>query len=142
MALDFNFFKILYGETMMYYQLIENNIKLIYSYMHKGNVVQHFEAVESKTLGQMIRTLKKLDESDGKPLINAADYNFLAQICDNRNHWAHQAFIEFMYVQENTFNSKKYKKQCDKLAKDHDRVKRASEILEKIRIEYCTRMAR
>lgn len=140
--MDFNDFKILYAETMMFYQLIENDIKLIYSYMRKGNVVRHLESVESKTLGQMIRTLKELDESDGKPLISAADYNFLAQICDNRNHWAHQTFIEFMYVQEDTFNSKEYKKQCNRLAKDHDRVQKASEILEEIRIKYCTRMAR
>ena len=140
--MDFNDFKILYAETMMFYQLIENDIKLIYSYMRKGNVIQHLESVESKTLGQMIRTLKELDESDGKPLISADDYNFLSQICDNRNHWAHQTFIEFVYIQNDAFSSNEYKKQCDKLVKDHNRVQRASEILEKIRIKYCTRMAR
>lgn len=96
--MDFNDFKILYAETMMYYQLIEHDIKFIYSFMHKGNVAQHLESVENKTLGQMIRTLKKLDESDSKPLISTADYNFLTQICDNRNHWAHQTFIEFVYI--------------------------------------------
>lgn len=97
-TMDFNDFKILYAETMMYYQLIEHDIKFIYSFMHKGNVAQHLESVENKTLGQMIRTLKKLDESDSKPLISTADYNFLTQICDNRNHWAHQTFIEFVYI--------------------------------------------
>lgn len=142
MTMDFNDFKILYAETMMYYQLIEHDIKFIYSSMHKGNVAQHLESVENKTLGQMIRTPKKLDESDSKPLISTADYNFLTQICDNRNHWAHQTFIEFVYIQNDAFSSNEYKKQCDKLTKDHNRVQRASGILEEMRIEYCKRMKR
>lgn len=80
--MDISDFKICYAETMMYYQLIENDIKLIYSYMHRGNVVQHLESAENKTLGQMIRILKELDESDGKPLLFASsiDRTYLSRI--------------------------------------------------------------
>jgi len=133
----FDDFKIVYAETMMYYQLIENDIKCIYAFMLEGNVDNHFEEIENKTLGQMIRILKELDNEDGNSLISAGDYNFLSQICDNRNHWAHNVFTEFVYV-DNWEYSKEYKKQCNKLNKDHDRVQEASQILEKIRIEYCT----
>ena len=63
-------------------------------------------------------------------------YNFLTQICDNRNHWANSVFTEFIYKND-CLNSRKYQKQCAKLEKDNDRVQAASNILEKIRIDYC-----
>lgn len=139
--MDFNTFKIQYAETMLSYQAIEHDIKYIYAYMLKGDVNEHFDDIENKTLGQMIRKLKELDQSDGKPFISAGDYNFLTQICDNRNHWAHSVFTEFIYT-KNWLYSKEYQKQCDKLEKDHDKVERASKILEEIRIDYCTKVSR
>lgn len=134
--MDINDFKILHSETIMYYQLIEHDLKLIYSYMRKGDIGEHFDKIENKTLGQMVKMLKDLDNSDGKPLILLSDYNFLSQICENRNLWAHNCFTEFIY-NEKWENSNEYKRLCDKLVKDHDRVSKASNILEEIRIQYC-----
>ena len=133
----FEDFKIKYAETMMYYQMIEHDVKLIYSYMHQGNIDDNYDSIENKTLGVMLRKLKELDESDGVPYINSQDYNFLIQICDNRNHWAHKVFSEFIYEQ-NFEKSKEYKRQCEKLEKDCKRVYNAARILEEIRIEYCS----
>lgn len=141
MAMDFNDFKILHSETIMYYQIIEHDLKYIYSYMLKGDVAKHLNDMDNKTLGQMIKILKDLDFSDGKPLISSGDYNFLSQICENRNLWAHKTYTEFIYIQ-NFIYSPEYQKQCDKLIKDHDRVEKASKIVEDIRIDYCTRHRR
>lgn len=135
--MDFNTYKIFHSETLMYYQLIEHDLKYIFAYMRKGNINDNFEKIENMTLGQMIKKLQDLDNSDGDPLISADDYNFLSQIKDNRNLWAHSNFTEFIY-KENFIHSKEYQKQCDKLQRDHDRVSRACDILENIRIEYCT----
>lgn len=135
--MDFDSYKILHSETLMYYQLIEHDLKYIYAYMRKGNIEDNFERIENMTLGQMIKTLQDLDNSDGDPLISAGDYNFLSQIKDNRNLWAHSNFTEFIYKQ-NFLYSKEYQKQCEKLQKDHDRVSRACDILKNIRVEYCT----
>lgn len=121
----------------MYYQLIEHDLKYIFAYMRKGNINDNFEKIENMTLGQMIKKLQDLDNSDDDPLISAGDYNFLSQIKDNRNLWAHSNFTEFIY-KENFIYSKEYQKQCDKLKRDHNRVSRACAILENIRIEYCT----
>ena len=85
----------------------------------------------------MIKMLKILDNSDKNPLISSNDYNFLAQICDNRNHWAHKVFTEFLY-EDDWEKSEAYQKQCDKLSKDYERIIKASGILEKVRIDYCT----
>lgn len=135
--MDFNLFKQMYAETMMFYQCIENDIKCIYAYMCAGNINKHFDEIENKTLGQTIRILKKLDNSDGKPLINLEDYEFLEKICDNRNHWAHSVFTEFIY-EDNWLYSKEYLEQCKRLKEDYVRIKNASKILERIRIQYCT----
>ena len=134
--MEFKSFKIMYAETMMHYQRIERDIKIIYSFMLNGDVNENFWNVEYQTLGNMIKKLKELDESDDCPYINPQDYNFLIQICDNRNHWAHNVFAEFIY-EENFENGKSYKKQCKKLIKDYNRVEKAANILEKIRFEYC-----
>lgn len=139
--MDFKDFKILHSETIMYYQIIEHDLKFIYAYMLKGNIDKHFDFIETKTLGQMVKILKELDNSDGKPLISSDDYNFLSQICKNRNLWAHQTFTEFIYIKDFIY-SREYQKQCDKLIKDHDRVYRACDILECIRIKYCKEHAR
>ena len=139
--MDFNSFKIKYAETMLNYQAVEHDIKFIYAYMLKGNVDKHFESIENKTLGQMIRLLRDLDYSDDNPLISKSDYNFLIQICDNRNHWAHSVFTSFIYTKDFIY-SDKYQKECLKLEKDHERIERASQILEEIRIDYCKRHRR
>ena len=139
--MDFNDFKVLHSETIMYYQIIEHDLKYIYAYMLKGDVDEHFDRIETKTLGQMVKMLKELDNSDGNPLISSGDYNFLSQICENRNLWAHQTYTEFIYIKDFIY-SKEYQKQCDKLVKDHDRVSRACDILEDIRIKYCKEHAR
>lgn len=135
--MDFDTYKILHSETLMYYQKIEHNLKCIYAYMREGKVDDNFEKIENVTLGQVIKKLQDLDNSDGNPLISAGDYNFLSQIKDNRNLWAHHNFIEFIYEKDFS-NSKKYKKQCERLQRDHDRVSRACSILEEIKEKYCS----
>ncbi|MDY4788158.1 MAG: hypothetical protein SO253_02425 [Bacilli bacterium] len=114
--MDFDTFKIKYAETMFYYQAIEHDIKFIYAFMKVGDVNKHFAEIENKTLGHMIRKLKELDNSDKKPYISSGDYNFLTQICDNRNHWAHSVYTKFIY-ENDCFNSKEYLKECAKLKK-------------------------
>lgn len=139
--MDFEEYKRLHSETIMYYQIIEHDIKYIYSFMLAGDIDEHFDKIENRTLGQMIKMLKDLDNSDGKPLISAGDYNFLSQICENRNLWAHSCYTEFIY-KSNFTNTREYQRQCEKLQRDHDRVSRASDILEEIRIDYCSKHKR
>ena len=134
--MDFDTFKIKYAETMLCYQMIERDVKLIYAFMCEGNIEKHYERIESKTLGQMITILKDLDNSDNDPLISNSDYNFLKQICDNRNYWAHTVFTAFIY-EDDFLCSENYRKQCRKLARDHDRVERAAKLLEDFRLDFC-----
>ena len=137
MIMKFDEFKILHSETIMYYQVVEHDLKLIYAYMHQGDVDDNLDRVESRTLEQMIDLLKALDNEDGKPNISSGDYNFLKQLSKNRNHWAHRVFTEFMY-QQNFLLSNDYARQCQKLMKDHDRLEYVCKNVEEVRIRLCS----
>lgn len=139
--MGFETFKDYYATAMMHYQRIEHDIKLIYAFMLKGNTDDNLESIDNKTLGTMIRILEKLDYSDNKPFISRDDYKFLKDICDKRNYWAHQAFVDFIY-KENPLNSKEYKDVSSSLESDSNEVERASDILEEMRIECCEKYGR
>ena len=139
--MDFQQFKILHSETIMYYQVVEHDLKLIYAYMRKGDVGDNLDMVETKTLGQMIDMLKILDNEDGKPNISSGDYNYLKQLSKNRNHWAHKVFTVFMY-EDNFMYSNEYERQCQKLQKDHDRLSVVFRNVEKVRIRLCSKVYR
>ena len=139
--MDFQQFKILHSETIMYYQVVEHDLKLIYAYMRKGDAGDNLDMVETKTLGQMIDMLKILDNEDGKPNISSGDYNYLKQLSKNRNHWAHKVFTEFMY-EDNFMYSNEYERQCQKLQKDHDRLSVVFRNVEKVRIRLCSEVYR
>lgn len=53
------------GETIMFCQIIENDVKWIYSFMRKGEVEDNYGNIDGRTLGQALKELKELDCSDG-----------------------------------------------------------------------------
>lgn len=127
-------FHFLVGQTIMYCQIIEHDVKRIYAAMHKGDYYNNLEKVENWTLGKCVDELKKLDFSDNKPYISANDYNFLKQMKDKRNHWCHQAYQNFMY-NEQFLQSKEYANECRRLQKDNARFSVLCDNLEDVRVQ-------
>ena len=125
-------FKQLHSETIMYCQAIEHDLKWIYSYMHKGNQYESFETLSKTTLGALVKKLKELDNSDKEPFISNDDYNFLKQMTEKRNYWCHQCYIDFIYDDKDSSN---YDKVCNKLIRDHDRLKVVSNNVERVRLK-------
>ncbi len=130
---DFHF---LLGQTIMYCQIIENDVKLIYGAMCTGNLNDTLDMIAQQkwTLGKTIAELKKLDFSDKEPYISATDYNFLKQMTEKRNHWCHQTYIEFLYT-NNIEHSIEYEKECLKIIRDNKRLSAVYQSLEKIRLQ-------
>ena len=126
-------FQILHSETIGYFQLIENDLKLIYSLMHVGNVSKNYDSLAKKNLGFVIKELKKLDYSDGEPFISKDDYNFLNQMKEKRNYWCHQAYIDFMYTNNFEYSSE-FQEVCFNLQCDYDRIKVVQKNVEQVRI--------
>lgn len=55
------------GETIMFCQCIEQDIKFIYAGMLEGDFDGNYEDIEKWTLGRTVKNLQKLDNSDNKP---------------------------------------------------------------------------
>lgn len=122
------------GETVMYCQVIEHDVKRIYAAMLKGDYYDNLDKIEKWTLGQTVQKLKELDFSDKKPYISANDYNFLKQMSEKRNHWCHEGYQNFVYI-KNFERSKEYAEECRKLQRDYERFSNIWQALEEVRIK-------
>lgn len=122
------------GETIMYCQCIENDIKWIYAGMHKGDEVTNFEKLEQSraTLGKVLGMLKELD-NERDPYLSEADYELLRQITTIRNHWAHKAYTEFVYCQGDAWDAE-FTRQARRLENDHNRLDMLSQSIECVRL--------
>lgn len=132
--MTFSEFKILHSEIIGYFQLIEGDLKWIYSLMHKGDIEDNYDALGKKNLGFVIRELQELDYSAGEPLISKDDYNFLNQMREKRNYWCHQAYLDFMYKPDFEFSGA-FQKVCAKLRKDHDRMAAVQRNVENVKLK-------
>ena len=127
-------FLLLHSDTIRCFQLIEHDLKGIYAFMQQGDVDENFESLSKKNLGYVLKSLKKLDYSDGDPFLSPEDYNFLNQMRDKRNYWCHQCFVEFVYL-PNFESSSNFRKVFSKLHRDHDRLVIVQKNVERVRIE-------
>lgn len=135
-GIDMNYetFTYLHSETIKYCQIIEGDLKWIYSFMHVGDIYETRDSLDSLTFGQIVRKLKQLDNSDGNPELSASDYNFLGQMAQKRNYWCHECYRDFVY-QSNWLHSTQYAKACDKLQRDHDKLEVVCRNVENLKLK-------
>jgi len=124
----------LHGELIKFYQIIENDIKWIYSFMLEGNPNKTRMNVSNYTLGQILNELKRLDNSDDNPCISPADYKFLNKMTDKRNYWCHQCYIDFVY-EDNCFKSKEFNTVYDKLIKDYSQASQVVQNVQELKLK-------
>ncbi len=135
---DFHF---MLGQTVMYCQLIEHDVKHLYACMHIGDFYDNLNKISNLSLGQTVVKLKELDFSSENPYISASDYNFLKQMTEKRNHWCHQTYQNFLYNQ-NFLGSYEFNNECNKLKRDNEKLKIVQATLEKIRIQALSDFGR
>lgn len=115
---DFDKYKYLLGETVMLYQFMENDLKLIYAGMLDGDFYSNISKVRStfKGLGQVVQALEQLDNSDEKPYFSRETYALLNKLARQRNFYCHQCCVEFCY---NPYfrESAEFKESCESLMK-------------------------
>ena len=73
-------FNAVVGETLMYCQRIEHDIKVIYAAMLKGEMDGNLDLVRRETLGTVLVALENLDFSDNNPMFSREDYRLLKEI--------------------------------------------------------------
>jgi len=125
MGIDFETYKYLLGETIGYYQLLENDLKLIFAGMMKGeNFAENYDITcrEFQGLGKIITALKELDNSDNKPYFSQETYRLLFKLAGERNYFCHKCCLDFRYIQDFE-KSKEYAKACKKLIDSNKLIK-------------------
>lgn len=115
-------FKILHSEIMLYFQCIEFDLKRIYAGMSSEDFDEEMDLLENSNFGNTLRKLKKLDYSDGKPWLSAADYDQLNRIRELRNYWCHQCYLDFVYISDDWQRENKFQRIANRLYNEHNRI--------------------
>ena len=121
---SFDRYKYLLGETIMLYQLMENDLKLMFVGMCSGDFDANLEKVKAtyKGLGQIVQALEQLDNSDSTPYFDEETYRLLNRLARQRNYYCHQCCVEFCY---NPYfrDTEEYKVALSKLEKTNEIIK-------------------
>ena len=126
-----NDFHFMVGQTIMYCQVIEHDVKRIYAAMQFGDFYDNLDKIEKWSLGATVKELKDIDYGR---YITSSDYNFLKRITEKRNHWCHQTYQNFLYNKQ-FLDSKEYADECRKLRRDNERLSAVCDVLEDVRIQ-------
>ncbi len=140
MALKFQEFHTYVGQTVMYCQIIEHDVKYIFAMMCKGDVDETLNMINDErwTLGLAINELKAIDGQNKKQCISDADYNFLRQVTKKRNYWCHSAYLKFVYI-PNFKDTPEYEEICNELIDDNIQLKNVYKTLENLKIDLMNK---
>lgn len=96
---EYDRYKYLLGETILLYQMMENDLKLIYAGMQEGNFFKNVENTRAtfKGLGQIILALEELDNTHSTPYFTQDTYSLLNKLARQRNYYCHQCSLDFCY---------------------------------------------
>ena len=120
--MDRDTFKMIHSELILQVQTIEYDLKLIYAAMKEGDFEENFEELENANMGKIIRELQDLDYSDGHPDLSENDYKLLHEIREIRNYWAHQCYLDFVYIQDDDEREEQFQKIAERLHYDENRT--------------------
>lgn len=136
-----NNFNRLVGETIMYCQRIEHDIKIIYAAMLSGDMQENLNLVSRETLGSVLVALKALDNSDNDPVFTENDYRLLKEIKNIRNFIAHQCYVDFLYLQDENF-TQKLSQNHRKIEVFNNNLQNLSILVEKARFSVLSKFRR
>lgn len=121
---NFDKYKFLLGETISLYQFMENDLKIIYAGMMKGNFFKNLEYVrgEYKGLGMVIKALEEYDNIDSNPYFDEPTYIKLNKLARQRNYYCHQCCMDFAYI-PNFENSIEFKDSLGTLMDTNETIK-------------------
>ena len=120
----FDKYKYLLGETIMLYQLMENDLRLMFAGMTSGDFYANLDKVKAtyKGLGQLVQALEQLDNMDSSPYFTRETYALLNRLARQRNYYCHQCCLDFCYNPQFR-ESFEYKQSLEKLEKTNDIIK-------------------
>ena len=114
-------FDSLYAETLRYCQVTEHNVVMILALLLEGNPDENLKQIreERKTLGECIHAIRDIDAKRNNPFFTKNDYHVLTSIRNERNHFVHEAYNEYLFKNgETALNS--FNEEYKRLKKFHD----------------------
>lgn len=127
-------FKIIHSELIQQVQCIENNLRVIYAAMRKGNFKSNLQSLNKSNLGKIARELEALDYSDDFPELSQDDYEVIDEIRTIRNYWCHQCYLDFVYIQDNLQREQAFQRIAQRLHYDENRTYDLFQKTEEMRI--------
>ncbi len=120
----FDKYKYLLGETIMLYQLMENDLRLMFAGMTSGDFYENLEKVKAtyKGLGQLVQALEQLDNMDSSPYFTRDTYALLNRLARQRNYYCHQCCLDFCYNPQFR-ETPEYKQSLERLEKTNEIIK-------------------
>ena len=137
--MDLNQFKLIHSELIQQVQCVENDLKLIYAAMRKGQFSDNFKCVQNMNLGKIARKLEELDNSDNMPEFSVEYYNTIDEIRGIRNYWCHQCYLDFIYIENVYERERTFQKVVNKLYRDKRRTYDLFRKTEKMRLTIMKR---
>ena len=112
-------FKITLGDTIMLYQVVENDIRIIRAQMRSGDPKENFDDDKEKYkgMGQIIYALEELDKNNHPQFFADDVYRNLKRISHFRNFYCHECAISFAY--ESEFPNANFNNTYARLKRDH-----------------------
>lgn len=127
-------FKMIHSELIQQVQCIENDLKVIYAAMCKGNFKSNLQLLNKANLGKIARELEELDYSDDFPELSQDDYAVIDEIRNIRNYWCHQCYLDFVYIQDDLQREQTFQKIAQRLQYDENRTYDLFQKTEEMRI--------
>ena len=140
---NFDKYKYILGETIVLYQFLENDLKIIFAGILKGNFYKNIEYVRSeyKGLGQVVKALEELDNSDSSPYFSKETYVVLNKLARQRNYYCHQCCVDFAYNPDFK-NSIEFRESLEKLIDTNNSIKYVQPQIEEHKMNVLNRFNR
>ena len=140
---NFDKYKYILGETIVLYQFLENDLKIIFAGILKGNFYKNIEYVRSeyKGLGQVVKALEELDNSDSSPYFSKETYIVLNKLARQRNYYCHQCCVDFAYNPDFK-NSIEFRESLEKLIDTNNSIKYVQHQIEEHKMNVLNRFNR
>lgn len=127
-------FKMIHSELIQQVQCVENNLRVIYAAMCKGNFKSNLQSLNKANLRKIARELEELDYSDDFPELSQDDYEVIDEIRNIRNYWCHQCYLDFVYIQDDLQREQAFQRIAQRLHYDENRTYALFQKTEEMRI--------
>ena len=97
-AMSLEDFRKKHSEVIEHYQFIEYILECIYSTLQKDkSFMGGMEAVEKDNIRSLLSRIRRIQNDQNKCIINEEEYEEIIVICDRRNYWCHECYVDLVF---------------------------------------------